>query len=245
MVWTPDVNLEFNMEPATQMRLTDPEALRRCSLFAGLADEDLTQLIHESRVAEFTRGQLVFQRGHLANCIFLVLDGWLTVYRDTPTGERTVLLMCRKGETVAEAAALNFGRFPASAEAATDCLVLQIPSKSFMDIIRSDPDSALRVIGGLSARLHLLVGELEKLHVKGASQRVGCFLIDLLPDGVGDSASVQLPFDKSLVAARLAMTPESLSRALAKLKEVGVEATRGPDVHIGNVPSLRAHCAIE
>lgn len=228
-----------------QMRLTDPEALRRCSLFAGLADDDLTQLARESRVAEFDRGQLVFQRGDPAGCIFLVLDGWLTVYRDTPTGERTVLLMCRKGETVAEAAALNFGRFPASAEAATDCRVLQIPSKSFTDVIRRDPDSALRVIGGLSARLHLLVGELEQLHVKGASQRVGCFLIELLPDGAGNSATIQLPFDKSLVAARLAMTPESLSRALAKLKEVGVEATRGPDVYIGDVPSLRDHCALE
>jgi CRP-like cAMP-binding protein len=227
------------------MRFSDPEALRRCSLFAGLADADLTQVAHASRIGEFPRGHLIFQRGDPADCMYLVLEGWLTVYRDTPNGERTVLLMARRGETVAEAAALNFGRFPASAEAATDCRIVQIPAKVFTDVIRKDPDAALRVIGGLSARLHLLVGELERLHVKGASQRVGCFLIELIPDAIGGNTTVQLPFDKSLVAARLAMTPESLSRALAKLKEVGVESTRGPDVHILDVQRLRDHCAME
>jgi len=227
------------------MRLSDPETLRRCSLFAGLADADLTQLADASRICEFPRGHLIFQRGDPADCIFLVLEGWLTVYRDTPDGERTVLLMARRGETVAEAAALNFGRFPASAEAATDCRIVQIPARVFTDVIRKDPDAALRVIGGLSARLHLLVGELERLHVKGASQRVGCFLIELIPEATGGGTTVQLPFDKSLVAARLAMTPESLSRALAKLKEVGVESTRGPDVHIHDVQRLRDHCAMQ
>ncbi|HEY9163336.1 MAG TPA: helix-turn-helix domain-containing protein, partial [Magnetovibrio sp.] len=47
-----------------------------------------------------------------------------------------------------------------------------------------------------------------------------------------------LPMDKSLIAARLGMQPETFSRALAKLKSAGVENS-GSDIVIQDVDQLR------
>ena len=55
-------------------------------------------------------------------------------------------------------------------------------------------------------------------------QRVAEFLLDL---AAGDGAcTVALPYNKTLIAGRLGMKPESLSRAFAKLRELGVRVNQ-------------------
>ncbi len=49
-----------------------------------------------------------------------------------------------------------------------------------------------------------------------------------------------LPYDKVLIAGRLGMKPESLSRSFARLKEVGVSVTQN-HAAISEVEQLRAY----
>ena len=223
------------------MKLPNPAVLRRNALFKGLSDEQLQMVADHSRLKSHDRGHLLFLQGDPAPCFFLVLDGWVTVYRDTPDGEHTVIHVVRPGETFAEPAALNLGIYPASAEAATDCRILEIPASTLMELLAQDPAIALRVIGQLSQRLRFMVTELERFHIKSAPQRLACFLVELSP-GDAPRAEVVLPFDKTLIAARLGMKPESLSRALARLRQYGVCANRGHNVELTDLPALRAFC---
>jgi hypothetical protein len=55
------------------------------------------------------------------------------------------------------------------------------------------------------------------------------------------NATFELPFDKSLIARRLGMKPETFSRALAKLRGIGVE-TQGATVNVEDLDRLRAYC---
>ena len=55
-----------------------------------------------------------------------------------------------------------------------------------------------------------------------------------------NSADIHLPYDKFLVAGRLSMKPETFSRALANLREIGVH-TEGNLVHIEDVEALRRY----
>lgn len=223
------------------MRLPDPESLRIHSMFRSLTAEQLRTVTDNSRMKNHGRGHLLFLQGDPAPCFFLVLEGWVTVYRDTPDGDHTVIHVVRPGETFAEPAALNLGIYPASAEAATDCKVLEISATTLKKLLTEDPSIALRVIGQLSQRLRFMVTELERFHVKSAPQRLACFLVELSPHGA-PRAEVVLPFDKTLIAARLGMKPESLSRALARLRKYGVRANRGHNVELSDLPLLRDFC---
>ncbi len=224
------------------MRLKDIEFLRNNSLFSELSEEDLRRLAEGSRVAEHPRGHSLFLHGDPASSFYLVTEGCVSVFRDTPDGSRTVLHIAHPGETFAEAAALKFGFYPASAEAASDSVLIEIPATAFGEVLRRDPDLALKVIGSLSIRLRMLVEEVEQLTVKNASQRVGGFLLELAGETQCNQVTVALPYEKALVAAKLGMKPESLSRALANLRRVGVESTRGAQIHIHDVSGLHEFC---
>jgi DNA-binding Lrp family transcriptional regulator len=52
---------------------------------------------------------------------------------------------------------------------------------------------------------------------------------------------VRLPYRKSLIASRIGIAPESLSRAMARLVELGVKS-RGDEVAIEDVKKLRRFC---
>jgi len=49
---------------------------------------------------------------------------------------------------------------------------------------------------------------------------------------------VRLPLDKALIAGRLGMQPETLSRSLAKLRRLGIES-KGAEVSIPDVLALK------
>ena len=132
------------------------------------------------------------------------------------------------------------GHFPFSAQAVTDLRVLSITSKAFARCVQSDIRTAFAMLGSLSMRLRMLVQQVEQLQIQSAPQRVGSFLLKLCPPGEGN-ASFKLPLEKSLVAKRLGIQPETFSRALAKLRPIGVEV-HGSVVSSESVDALREFC---
>jgi CRP-like cAMP-binding protein len=63
--------------------------------------------------------------------------------------------------------------------------------------------------------------QVEQLKAQSGVQRVAEFLASLSLTEQGHCA-VALPYDKVLIAGRLGLTPESLSRAFARLRSIGV-----------------------
>jgi CRP-like cAMP-binding protein len=100
--------------------------------------------------------------------------------------------------------------------------VLEIPRQLLADMIRADGNLALAMLGSISARQRLLVQQIEQVTARNAAQRIGSFLLRLCSGEPGNKATVSLPYDKSLVAKRLNIQPETFSRALGRLKSRGV-----------------------
>lgn len=117
---------------------------------------------------------------------------------------------------------------------------LSITSQAFARCVQADVRTAFAMLGSLSMRLRTLVQQIEQLQVQSAPQRVGGFLLKLCPAGAGN-ASFMLPLEKSLVARRLGIQPETFSRALAKLRPIGVEV-QGAVVSVSDIDALREFC---
>ena len=65
-------------------------------------------------------------------------------------------------------------------------------------------------------------------------------------EGKGDGRIVvTLPFSKQMLAQKLGMQPESLSRAFGKLRRFGVQGAGQTQVVIGDPAGLRAFCQPE
>lgn len=198
------------------------KALARKSLLLGSMPADEAELLlSRAIVHEYDRGQTIFLQGEPAKAIFIVLQGWVKLYRIAPSGAEAVVGVFTKGRSFGEAAAFRGDVYPVSAEAVTQCTLIRIEAEDYLRRIRETPDTAISLLSATFAHLHNLVAQIEALKARTGAQRVAEFLCELCECEMG-SCEVVLPYDKILIAGRLGMKPESLSRAFARLKSEGV-----------------------
>ncbi|WP_350332924.1 Crp/Fnr family transcriptional regulator [Coralliovum pocilloporae] len=199
----------------------DMRALREIPIIQGLSDDARDQLLRGSHIRVYERGETIFMQGDAADAFFIVLDGWIKVYRMTSSGEEAVVGVFTRGQSFAEAAAFSGGVFPATSEAVTECRIIRISAAHLSQTIASNPQIGLTMLASTSKHLHELVCQIEALKAHTGAQRVAEFLVSLTSVDDGDCTLI-LPYDKALIAGRLGMKPESLSRAFQKLKSYGV-----------------------
>jgi len=215
----------------------DLDVVSRIAVFRGLKPDTIQRVIAPATVVTLEERRPLFRQGEPATAFFIVVDGWIKLYRITFSGEETVIHVFTKGGSFAEAVAFTGSRYPATAEAVSDARVVRIPADHVVRCIRENPDIALAMIASTSQHLHHLVQQVEQLKAQSGVQRVAEFLASLCAIDHG-SSMIALPYDKVLIAARLGLKPESLSRAFAKLRTVGVEV-RASHVAIRDVARLR------
>lgn len=197
-------------------------ALARRSLLLASAPEHVAKAVLESaRVRTFSRGETIFLQGERASAIYIVADGWVKLYRIAPSGAEAVVGVFTKGASFGEAVAFRHDTYPVAAETVTDCTLIRIEADAFLRQIRENPEVAISILSATFVHLHGLVAQVEALKAQTGAQRVAEFLLELAPCKDG-ACEVTLPYDKVLIAGRLGMKPESLSRAFARLKEQGV-----------------------
>ncbi|WP_070989144.1 Crp/Fnr family transcriptional regulator [Halofilum ochraceum] len=225
--------------PRASGRLESPDwqLVRRLPLFEGLESGMLERLLEPGRVVCPGRGDQLFARGQRAAWFYVVLVGWVKIFRTTAEGRESVVHVFTRGESFAEAAIFAGGDYPVSASAATPARLLAVPADPFLAILEEEPRVACNMLAAMSRHLRELVTALEQLQAHSASQRLATFLLGLVSSD-HEAADLHLPIDKGLIAARLGMKPETLSRALAALREEGLEIS-GERVHVPDVGHLR------
>ncbi len=199
----------------------DRAIARQATLFASLPPDLRDALFSAAHVHAYARAETVFMQDEPADRVFVVLEGWVKLFRVAPTGAEAVVGVFTRGGGFGEAPAFQGGVYPVTAEAVTECRLLEVQASTLMERMRSRPELCLAMIAATFRHLQLLVQQIEQLKGQNGAQRVAEFLISLSPVADGPCA-VTLPYDKSLIAGRLGMKPESLSRAFARLREVGV-----------------------
>ncbi len=211
---------------------------RRSMLLAAMPDETVNAVLGSARVRRFDRGSTIFLQGEQATAIYIVADGWVKLYRIAPSGSEAVVGVFTKGRSFGEAVAFRHLTYPVAAEAVTECSLIRIEADSLLRQIRESPEVAISILAATYVHLNSLVAQVEALNAQTGAQRLAEFLLDLAPCNLG-GCEVLLPYDKVLIAGRLGMKPESLSRAFAKLRAHGV-AMKQSVAQIEDVALLRS-----
>lgn len=219
------------------MTSTHLETAKASLLLSNCPEEVSTRILKRSAIKRYDRGQVLFSHGEDAHSVYIVLDGWVKLYRITPNGSEAVVGVFTRGHSFGEAVALRNDTYPVAAEAATDVRVVQVPSAEVLNMMRAHPEVCIAILSSTFAHLHALVAEVEQLKAHSGAQRVAQFLLSLVTCEEG-SCKVVLPYDKILIAGRIGMKPESLSRAFARLKSQGV-TIRQNHAEIASIDDLR------
>ncbi len=219
------------------MKQEDFEKVRRSRLFAGLDDPTLRSILGNEPPRQYPKGKVIFQQDDDADHFYIILNGWVKLYRQLPSGDEAILHILTEGESFAEAAMFDGHRYPATAEVVADARLVAVNCNLFEQHLRSNPDLAMRMLASTTIHLKNLVVEIEQIKGRNSVERLAFFLLNMCPGDVM-SAAVELPYEKSLIASRLGIQPESLSRVLNKLRAYGVNCVRNQIV-ISDVKALQ------
>ncbi|WP_161555805.1 Crp/Fnr family transcriptional regulator [Mangrovicoccus ximenensis] len=174
----------------------------------------------------FARGEVVFAAGAAPDYLFIVLAGWIKLFRVTASGTEAVINVCGPGQSVGDTAILKIDGYLADAQAVSPCEVLQLPAQRIRQLMDECPRTREAVMGSTLVHLRELLHQVETLKVLNGAQRMAQFLLALAPPGQTGACAVHLPYGKLLIAGQIGISPESLSRAIKRLRSRGVRVDR-------------------
>ncbi|MCB1375529.1 MAG: Crp/Fnr family transcriptional regulator [Rhodobacteraceae bacterium] len=220
---------------------SDGEVARRSNLIAAMPSDVAQAILSQSVIRTYDRGETIFLQGERSETFFIVIEGWIKLYRIAQNGAEAVVACFSEGQSFGEAVALQRAAFPVTAEAVTDCRLMHVRATVLFEMIQNRPELVVSIMATLYQHFQALVAQIEQLKAQTGSQRVAEFLLELCNCETG-SCTVRLPYDKILIAGRLGMKPESLSRAFSRLRKVGVVVNHS-NAAIADVERLRAFAA--
>ena len=215
--------------------------LREKAVFKPCDTTYLDLLAQKSRLVNLSKGQVLFLSKDNADYFYIVLKGWVKLYRETLDGVQVVVDIMPVGHMFGETSIFEEDVYPYSAEAVESSTVIELPIKMLKTEIESNSKFALSMMGAMVRYRKQQDQELEHRTIQNASQRIGCFLLRIAQQEKQGSLTVRLPYDKTLVASKLGMQPETFSRALVKLKEATGIEVKGNSVQIESIDKLAGY----
>ncbi|MDH4061033.1 MAG: Crp/Fnr family transcriptional regulator [Aquincola sp.] len=215
-----------------------PRYLSVQPLFTDLSASELERLAQGCAVRRFARGETVFLVGEPCEEFHVCVTGQVKLYAVSPAGAEKVIDIIAPGQSFAEALMFTGRPYIINAQALTDALLLSVRKQAVEDEIARDSRFALRMLAGISRRLHGLVHDVEAYALHSGVQRVIGYLLRDIASGSGEPVTVSLPVSKATIASRLSLTPEYFSRVLHELEAAGLVRIDKRDIHILDAHAL-------
>ena len=194
-------------------------------LFAGLDAAALDAILSEARTARYAKNAAVFEQGEDAHSFFVLLHGHVRASKMTPAGEQVVVRYVGPGETFGVAKAIGLTRYPATATAVDDSVVLVWPSAAWPRLVARHPAlaaNALQTVGGRLQETHTRVVEMSTQHVE---RRVAHALLRLAKQAgrkVEHGVEIDFPISRQDIAEMTGTTLHTVSRTLSAWEQRGL-----------------------
>ena len=223
-----------------------PRYLSLQPLFQEMNGEELNRLAEGCSLARLERGDMVFRVGQPCEAFHVTVTGQVKLFVLSQAGQEKVIEIVGPGQSFAEALMFTGRPYIVNAQTLADSLVLSIGKEAVVAEIGRDSRFALRMLAGISRRLHGLVHDVQAHALHSGAQRViGYLLRDASADesSSDEAFTVSLPVSKATIASRLSLTPEYFSRVLHELEAAGLVRIDKRDVHILDPRRLATHQA--
>jgi len=207
-------------------------------LFKNLPADSRQQIqsIAVEKMAE--KGEIIYFEGDICDGFYLVAEGQVKIHKLSPEGKEKILHFFGVGEPFGEVAMFIGTQYPANAQAVEKCRLLFFPKTAFMRVVADHPALSLNMLAILSRRLKLFTSQIEELALKDVPGRLAGYFM-LLAEEQADSRQVTLNITKGQLASLLGTIPETLSRMMAKLTQLGFIDVQGKNIRLLNLQGLR------
>lgn len=207
--------------------------------FAGLPAVAITKVTARLSTRVHPPDQVILLENDWGNSVFFVLRGWVKIRTYNVDGKEITLNVLGNGEMFGEMAPLD--RVPRSTDVITltEAMIASLPATDFMELIESEPQSAIRLARLLAQRLRQLNRRLRLREADSGARVADILLFFAESQGVKTAQGTEIPYLPHRELSSLSgLARETVTRVLSKLEKKGAiqrlldrDALCIPDVH--------------
>jgi CRP-like cAMP-binding protein len=199
------------------------DTVRNIPLFSGLPEEELEKLTRGACINCYARNEYIFRQGDSIKHLHIVRDGIVKEFRKSADGQEFTTSIYESGDMFCKAELFLKGQVHHTHTVAVNtAYVIELPIQQFRECLERHESISNRLLATLAQYAFMKQLEVEQHMTMTTTEKVANFLRHLCASHGFDPVSFSLPYKKSLIASRLGIELETLSRILPKLKEHGI-----------------------
>ncbi len=238
------MNAKKNKPQAIEAEILDE--MRECSLLKLMNDEQFDKVIKTCKVVELPANTILFEQDSRLTYIYLVIMGDIKLLRLVPNGDEKVMDIVQPGKTFAEGALFSGNAlYPVTSTSISPTVVVGILGKTYLSILEDSNELCFNMLGYLSMRLKWMITEVERLTLHNARFRLIEYMLNEVNEDKGLRACFTLSVPKHVLASRLSIKPETLSRTFKELSDHHLIKYDGAQIELLDLDKLRKYISLE
>lgn len=217
--------------------------LSETSLFKGLSESDLEQLLEYAQPKKVEPEAFFFHQGTPAKYVYILLEGQIKVLQLTPEGQQVVMRMVDPIEIFGCVAALSGGEYPGSSQATKTCQALALPHTDILKLMNRFPQLAINAFQIMVKRTHELQDRYLELATEPVERRLAHALLRLVDKNAKETEEgllLDMPLSRQDLSEMVGSTLYTMSRILSAWESKGLVKTGRERVTIKSISKLEA-----
>ncbi len=192
------------------------------------------------RLRSFDKGQVLMLSGDETDYVYLLEKGKVKVYDVTARGDEIVLNVFKPKSYFPMSLAINKISNPYIYEAETNIQIRQAPAQDVVAFVRDNPDVMFDLLARVYVGLDGMLGRMARLMEGSARNRL---IYELILESrrfssVAADGSSTLEISEKDLGARAALSRETVSREMRKLKTENLVGVANKQIVIKNLARL-------
>lgn len=228
------------------------EPIAASAFLDRLAPDERAALLGAGTARHYRKGEPLFVAGDIGGFVVLITEGRVKVTAPAPNGSEAMLSLRGPGDLVGELSALEDTPLERVATVvALDPVVCRVVrTDDFRSILAAHPGMALGLLRMFSARLRAADRRIVEYGTYDAVRRLARLLVELTSDSTATDGRggrygpgvhvLRTGLTQDELASMVGASRESVARALATLRALGLLSTGRGRIEVRDLPGLRS-----
>ncbi len=221
--------------------------IRGQKLFRNLKEDQFQSLISKGKAIRLRKGDNLYEKNQPASYVFVLIEGLIKLTRTSVDGDEKVIDVVKPKRTIAATALLTSNQvYSEDASAICRSRIIAISTSKYFSFLKSSPALCVNLMEITSDHVQWLVDEIDRITLHDAEYRLISYLLEEAKNGDQYLTEFQLSTPKIIIASRLSIKPETLSRVLRSLASQDlIDYHNGGVFKLKDVPKLKEMLSTE
>jgi len=156
--------------------------LRELAIFSRLEGNQVKLICERATERKYLKGEIIFFEDNNDENLYILLDGRVKLTMLSPEGKEKAISILQVGDIFGEMSLFDQDTTPITAEVIDDARLVSVPFQDLEEIIRQEPEVAIKIIEALAKRSRLLTSQIRELVFQDAEGRLASLLMRFIED---------------------------------------------------------------